>query len=142
LDVIVLSKAGSTGISLKGTKTLINLNPQWSEAQKLQTMFRGIRVGSHSHLPPEERHVWVYNLLIIKPEEAKGALEQIKEYIREGVAGAPHKVRYLCDPSDYTRPEPNGILSTDLALFDHQIRKARISRNVYDDILKKASIKL
>lgn len=140
LEVIVLSKAGSTGISLKGTKTLINLNPQWSAASKDQTLFRGIRVGSHSHLPPEERHVWVYNLLLVKPEEGKDALEQIKEYIGNGVAGAPHKVKYLEDPSKHKRPEPNGILSTDLALFEIQMKKARISSNVYSELLEKASI--
>lgn len=55
--VLLLSGAGAAGLDLKGTKHIAILEPHWNEELMNQVKGRGVRYKSHSHLPPEERHV-------------------------------------------------------------------------------------
>lgn len=55
--VILLSSAGSEGISLKGTRMVQILEPHWHSARIEQAIGRAIRYKSHDHLPQEERKV-------------------------------------------------------------------------------------
>ena len=66
-NVILLSSSGGEGLSLKGTRTIIILEPHWNETKINQVIGRGIRYKSHSHLPESQRHVDVYHLLLEKP---------------------------------------------------------------------------
>ena len=57
--VLLLSGAGSEGLDLKGTKTIQLMEPHWNQSRIDQTIGRGIRYGSHAHLPEKERKVRV-----------------------------------------------------------------------------------
>lgn len=57
--MLLLSGAGSEGLDLKGTKTIQLMEPHWNQSRIDQTIGRGIRYGSHDHLPAHERKVRV-----------------------------------------------------------------------------------
>lgn len=57
--LLLLSGAGSEGLDLKGTKTIQLMEPHWNQSRIDQTIGRGIRYGSHDHLPLDQRKVRV-----------------------------------------------------------------------------------
>ena len=57
--VLLGSGAASAGLDLKGTKLVQTLEPSWENSTIKQVVGRSARYKSHSHLPPEERHVTV-----------------------------------------------------------------------------------
>jgi superfamily II DNA or RNA helicase len=59
----------SEGISLKGTRTVIIMEPFWNKARIQQVVGRAVRYKSHDHLPETQRKVDVYELLLEKPSE-------------------------------------------------------------------------
>lgn len=65
LNVLIITKAGSEGIDLKGTRNVIILDPVWNPAGLEQIIGRAVRYNSHIDLPPEDRHVNIF-LLILK----------------------------------------------------------------------------
>jgi superfamily II DNA or RNA helicase len=65
--VIIITAAGAEGLDLKGTRSIIIVDPHWNEARTNQIIGRGIRYGSHSGLPKAQRHVDIYHLLLKKP---------------------------------------------------------------------------
>lgn len=67
IQVLLISRAGSEGLDLKGTMNEILLEPSWNEAQEEQVIGRGVRLNSHAHLPEASRVVRVYRLLLKKP---------------------------------------------------------------------------
>ena len=67
-NVLVLTRAGGEGIDLKGVRSVIVLDPTWNDAGLQQIVGRAIRFNSHAHLPPAERKVDVYFMLLTKPE--------------------------------------------------------------------------
>jgi SNF2 family DNA or RNA helicase len=66
---LLISGAGAEGLDLKGTKLLQVMEPHWNEPRIEQVMGRAIRIGSHSHLPKEERHVKIQRFLSTPREE-------------------------------------------------------------------------
>jgi superfamily II DNA or RNA helicase len=66
--VIIISAAGGEGIDLKGTRAVIITEPHWHSEKLRQITGRAIRYKSHSHLPPDQRNVTVYHLLLAKPK--------------------------------------------------------------------------
>ena len=71
LTILLISGAGSEGLSTKGTRVVHILEPYWNWERSLQVMARGIRYKSHEHLPEKERNVQVYIYLAIAPKDAK-----------------------------------------------------------------------
>jgi len=69
IAIILFSKAGGEGINLKGVRNIFILEPCWNEVAERQAMARAIRYGSHDHLPPEERDVYVYKMYITAPDD-------------------------------------------------------------------------
>ena len=65
--VIIITAAGAEGLDLKGTRSIIILDPHWNEARTNQIIGRGIRYGSHAALPKDQRHVDIYHLILKKP---------------------------------------------------------------------------
>lgn len=59
IKVLLGSSAASEGLDLKGTKLIQVLEPHFNEAKTEQAIARGIRFGSHGHLPEIERKVMV-----------------------------------------------------------------------------------
>jgi SNF2 family DNA or RNA helicase len=71
IKVLLISKAGGEGLDLKNTKGIILMNPSWNESANKQIIGRGVRLESHHSLPLRSRHVDIYKLFMIKPEEKK-----------------------------------------------------------------------
>lgn len=77
--VLLISGAGAQGLDLKGTKLIQLLEPHWNEARLAQATGRGIRHGSHAHLPEEERHVHVERYHSTIPQNAFQRLTRQKK---------------------------------------------------------------
>lgn len=67
VNVLIISKAGSLGLDLKETREVILIEASWNPAQEEQVEGRACRIGSHTSLPPDERYVDIYRLVLIKP---------------------------------------------------------------------------
>lgn len=76
--VLLLSGAGSEGLDLKGTKTIQLMEPHWNQSRIDQTIGRGIRYGSHDHLPANERKVRVMRYF---SEPAKDLDDRLSTFI-------------------------------------------------------------
>lgn len=66
IKVILISSAGSEGISLRNVRQVHILEPYWEEVRIEQLIGRAIRKDSHNDLPPEERVVDIYRYLATK----------------------------------------------------------------------------
>ena len=60
ISVLLISKTGAEGLDLKGVRQVHLIEPYWDKAREDQVKSRGIRLGSHSHLPPDQRNVQPY----------------------------------------------------------------------------------
>jgi superfamily II DNA or RNA helicase len=58
--IIMISPAGSEGISLMNTRQVHLMEPYWHEVRMEQMIGRAIRLCSHKALPMKDRHVEVY----------------------------------------------------------------------------------
>ena len=81
--VMLISKAGSEGLDLKGTRNVVLLESNWHASSEQQIIGRAIRQGSHDHLPEEERSVDVYRLMMQKPEGCMDTLRSVDEEMYE-----------------------------------------------------------
>jgi len=69
IKVLMISKAGGEGLDLKKTRNVIVMEPAWNESTHMQVIGRAVRKGSHSDEPASRRHVNIYRLFHIKPDE-------------------------------------------------------------------------
>jgi superfamily II DNA or RNA helicase len=60
IKIILISPAGSEGLSLRNVRQIHIMEPYWNEVRITQMIGRGIRLCSHSDLSIDERHVDVY----------------------------------------------------------------------------------
>jgi|SaaInlStandDraft_4_1057021.scaffolds.fasta_scaffold01619_7 superfamily II DNA or RNA helicase len=60
IKIIMISPAGTEGISLNSVRQIHIMEPYWNEVRIIQIIGRGIRQSSHKFLPKDERHVDVY----------------------------------------------------------------------------------
>ena len=67
LRMILLGPAGGEGLSLKKTRMMQILDPHWNEARSDQAIGRGIRMDSHTDMPPEERNVMIKRYMSAVP---------------------------------------------------------------------------
>lgn len=65
--ILLISGAGSEGLNLRGTRQVVLLESGWNRAGQEQVIGRAVRDGSHAHLPPAERTVDVYHMILTKP---------------------------------------------------------------------------
>ena len=70
--MLLLSSSGAEGLNLKGTKMAQILDPHFNDSKIEQVIARGIRRGSHAHLPEEERKVVVQKYLSVLPPNIFG----------------------------------------------------------------------
>lgn len=88
IKILLGTSAASEGLSLKGTKLIQVLEPHFNEAKTEQAIARGIRFGSHKHLPEAERKVLVERYYS-KPQQGffskliSGENTGIDRYIRQ-----------------------------------------------------------
>jgi superfamily II DNA/RNA helicase len=65
--IMIVTAAGSEGLDLKETRTVILLEPYWNPSRTEQVIGRAARFMSHSTLPLQDRRVDVYHLILQKP---------------------------------------------------------------------------
>ena len=86
VNVLIISSAGTEGVSTKNTRQFILFESQWNEALTEQAVARAIRFKSHSGLPPSENYCNIYKLTICSNEDDikdvksfnDGAFEKLK----------------------------------------------------------------
>lgn len=71
IKVIIITKSGSEGISLKNVRQVHIMEPYWNDIRIKQVIGRAVRAGSHSDLPLEERHVKPYIYLMSFTDKQK-----------------------------------------------------------------------
>lgn len=68
-QVLIITSAGREGLDLKGVRKLIVMDPVWNFAGIEQIKGRVIRMGSHLHLPPSERKVDIYYMMLVTSDD-------------------------------------------------------------------------
>jgi superfamily II DNA or RNA helicase len=71
VKVILISRAGAEGLNLMETRNVIILESNWNPAIEKQIVGRAVRYNSHAALPPSERTVEVWRLIVDKPTDHK-----------------------------------------------------------------------
>lgn len=69
--IILISPAGSEGLSLSNIRQVHIMEPYWHEVRMMQIIGRAIRQCSHKDLPMEERVVDVYRYKSVRPTYAR-----------------------------------------------------------------------
>lgn len=64
LNIVLFSSAGGEGLSFHGVQDVIIVEGAWNYSTVHQAISRAVRLGSHLHLPSEERIVDVYYLIL------------------------------------------------------------------------------
>lgn len=95
IDILVISKAGSEGLDLKGVSTVIVLDPPWNYSSLEQIVGRAIRYKSHEHLPKEERFVDVYYMLLIPGRYHHGVSSGDEILFKQFVETKRYNGRYI-----------------------------------------------
>jgi superfamily II DNA or RNA helicase len=67
-NVLILTRAGTEGLDLKGVRNVVVLDPTWNDSGLEQLVGRAIRYKSHWHLPKEQQNVNVYFMILTKPD--------------------------------------------------------------------------
>jgi hypothetical protein len=78
IKIILISPAGSEGISLKNVRQVHVLEPYWNEVRINQLIGRAVRQCSHADLPMKERYVDVYRYLAIRKNNKETTDENIQ----------------------------------------------------------------
>jgi SNF2 family DNA or RNA helicase len=135
IQVLFISKAGGEGLDLKGTRSIIIMDPSWNQSSIEQVIGRGIRFESHDHLPPSERIVTIYHLDHLLPNDTSSdTIKNIKKYLALVKKNPEMDMRELGKvPLD---PYENSI---DLYLIIYTKRK-EIILNHFIEKIKKISI--
>lgn len=71
MQVLFISKAGGEGLDLKGTSSIVILEPSWNRSLEQQVIGRGVRYKSHESLDVSKRNVDIYRLYLVKPTDMK-----------------------------------------------------------------------
>ena len=74
---MLISPAGTEGLSLKNVRQVHIMEPYWNEVRITQMIGRGVRQCSHKDLPMEERHVDIYRYKSVLPEKWRINKQQI-----------------------------------------------------------------
>lgn len=102
IKVLLGTSAATEGLDLEGTKLIQVLDPHFNESKTNQAIARGIRFGSHAHLPAEERRVLVERYYS-KPRQnwlgklIRGEQTGVDQYIRNRALEKDELTRQLRD---------------------------------------------
>ncbi|AYV78881.1 MAG: DEAD/SNF2-like helicase [Edafosvirus sp.] len=81
IKIILISPAGTEGISLSNIRQVHIMEPYWNLVRITQMIGRAIRQCSHKHLPMEDRHVDVYFYKSVRTNSDKWTTDQYIENI-------------------------------------------------------------
>jgi len=87
IKIILISPAGSEGLSLKNVRQIHIMEPYWNEVRITQMIGRGVRQCSHKDLPMEDRHVDIYRYKSILPDRKKQTTDEYIEDVARGKDG-------------------------------------------------------
>ena len=77
INVLLISKAGTEGVSTKGVRQFFLCESQYNEAISEQAIARAIRYKSHNHLPQDQRFCNIYRLILCVNNNDKKLVENI-----------------------------------------------------------------
>jgi superfamily II DNA or RNA helicase len=69
IRALLVSKTGAEGLDLKGVRQVHIFEPYWDKSREDQVKARGVRLGSHDHLPVEEREVQPFLYIAVANQE-------------------------------------------------------------------------
>lgn len=116
IKIILISPAGSEGISLLNVRQVHVLEPYWNEVKINQLIGRAIRQCSHSDLPMEERYVDIYRYIAKRKNN--------KETTDQNIQGLANKKFELIDSFIKSMKE----VAVDCELFkNHNIQQNEYS---------------
>lgn len=69
IRALLVSKTGAEGLDLKGVRQVHIFEPYWDKSREEQVKARGVRLGSHDHLPVEEREVQPFLYIAVANQE-------------------------------------------------------------------------
>lgn len=95
VKIFFITKAGGAGLDLKKTNNVILFESNWNNSQEEQVIGRAVRIGSHSLLPPEKRHVMVYKLILKKPGIDIDKRKELFKVKRLSSGSADEIIQYL-----------------------------------------------
>lgn len=143
LKIILISPAGSEGLSLMNVRQAHIMEPYWNEVRITQMIGRAVRLCSHKDLPVDDRHVDVFRYKSVRTKSDKWTTDQyiedlarskdgliqsfldtIKEAAVDCILNKNHNMltqEYKCFQFDET------------ALFDKYIGPA-FKEDIYDDM--------
>lgn len=83
IQVLIISKAGTEGVSTRNVRQIFLMESLWNEASSEQAIARAVRFKSHIDLPKNQRFVNIYRLQIVLNNDDKEFLKNINnnEYI-------------------------------------------------------------
>lgn len=141
--IIMISPAGSEGISLENVRQVHLTEPYWHEVRMIQMIGRAIRLCSHKNLPIAERHVDIFRYKSVRPGDGKWTTDKYIENLARGKQGliqsfldAIKEVAVDC----VLNKNHNSLIQDykcfqfdESSLFDDQIGPA-YKEDIYDDI--------
>lgn len=87
IKVMLISPAGSEGLSLKNVRQVHIMEPYWNEVRITQMIGRGVRQCSHKDLPMEERHVDIFRYKVKRNNSDKQTTDQYIEDLARSKSG-------------------------------------------------------
>ena len=79
LKIMLISPAGSEGLTLHNVRQFHVMEPYWNEVRIAQVIGRAVRLCSHKQLPMEERRVDIYRYKSIRKNRSKLSTDQYIE---------------------------------------------------------------
>jgi hypothetical protein len=102
IDIIIISTAGSEGISLKNVRDVFIMEPYWNINRITQVIGRARRICSHKNLPISERYVKVYKFMSILPNDMRSTdliidnLSKNKKYLIDDISSVFESIAIDC----------------------------------------------
>ena len=153
IQIILISKSGAEGISLKCVRQVHIMEPFWNYIRVDQVLGRAIRMESHNELPEDQRNVEQYLYLSMLPDG--NSPEEIFSSMKELQWNEVEKIEYSSNIKNELFKEHKTVYKTiqkiisikketkgrsiDQVLFDIMEKKHLISNKI-TNIIKESSV--
>lgn len=94
IRIMLISPAGSEGLSLRNVRQVHIMEPYWNEVRITQMIGRGVRQCSHADLPMDQRHVDIFRYKSIR---SKGDRQTTDQYIEDHARSKDSLVQSFLD---------------------------------------------
>ena len=86
INVLLISSAGTEGVSTKNVRQLFVFESQWNEALTEQAIARAIRFKSHNGLPEDQNFCNIYRLQLVASKSDNEAVDKFNSGVFKNVA--------------------------------------------------------